>query len=130
MLSHVVLFRLRSNLGQAEREAFVHALEVALRDISTIRGFRIGRRVTFGAGYEKGLPDFEFCGVIDFDDLAGLRAYLEHPAHEDIGARFNASIEEGLVYDYEMGGPAQARALLQKIDAKPSRSTRDEDVTG
>ena len=113
MVSHVVLFRLRSDLGEADREAFVHALEIALRDIPTIRGFRIGRRLIFGAGYEQGLPDFEFCGVIDFDDLAGLRAYLEHPAHENIGARYNASIEEGLVYDYEMGGPEKARTLLQ-----------------
>jgi hypothetical protein len=116
MVSHVVLFRLRRDLGHSEHEAFVHALEVALREIPSIRGFRIGRRVTFGAGYEHGLPDFEFCGVIDFDDLAGLRAYLEHPAHADVGARFNASIDEGLVYDYEMGGPAQARALLRKMD--------------
>ena len=115
MVSHVVLFNLRHDLGQAEHEAFVHALEVALRDISAIRGFRIGRRVTFGAGYEQGLPDFEFCGVIDFEDLAGLRAYLEHPAHIDIGARFNASIEKGLVYDYEMGGPDEARTLLQRL---------------
>jgi hypothetical protein len=116
MMSHVVLFRLRHNLTASEREAFVRALEVALRDISSIRGFRIGRRVTFGAGYEHGVPNLEFCGVIDFDDLAGLRTYLEHPAHAEIGARFNASIEEGLVYDYEMGGPAQARALLQNTD--------------
>lgn len=117
MVSHVVLFNLRRDLGPSEHEAFIHALEVALRDIPTIRGFRIGRRVTFGAGYEQGLPDFEFCGVIDFDDLAGLRAYLEHPAHKDIGARFNESIEGGLVFDYEMGGPEQARALLRKLDA-------------
>jgi hypothetical protein len=119
MLSHVVLFRLRSNLAPAEREAFVRALEVALREIPSIRGFRIGRRVTFGAGYEQGSPDFEFCSIIDFGDLAGLRAYLEHPAHEDLGARFNASIEKGLVYDYEMGGLAEVRTLLQGLDVKP-----------
>lgn len=113
MVSHLVLFRLRDDLKDVDREAFVRALEVALRDIPTIRRFRIGRRITFGAGYEHGLPDFQFCGIIDFDDLAGLQAYLEHPAHEDIGARFNASIEKGLVYDYEMGGPEKVRTLLQ-----------------
>jgi hypothetical protein len=112
MVCHVVLFRLRPDLAQTEREAFVQALEIALRDIPTVRGLRIGRRVTFGAGYEEGLPDYQFCGLIEFDDLAGLRAYLEHPAHEEVGARFNTSIEKGLVYDYEMGGPEQARTLL------------------
>jgi hypothetical protein len=119
MMCHVVLFRLRRDLAQADREAFVRALEAALREIPTIRGFRIGRRVTFGAGYEQGAPDFEFGSVIDFDDLAGLRAYLEHPAHKDLGTRFNASIEAGLVYDYEMGGPEEVRGLLQGLDVKP-----------
>jgi hypothetical protein len=123
MVWHVVLFRLRTDLAQTEREAFVHALERALRDIPTIRGFRIGRRVTVGAGYEEGLPDYQFCGVIEFDDLAGLRAYLDHPLHEDVGARFNTSIEKALVYDYEMGGPEQARTLLWGRDVSTSART-------
>jgi len=25
--------------------------------------------------------------IIDFDDVAGLRTYLDHPAHEDLGTR-------------------------------------------
>ena len=112
MVSHVVLFRLRSDLTQADREGLVRAFERALRDIPYIRSFRIGRRLMFGAGYEEAASDFRLAMIIDFDDFAGLKAYLDHPAHEDLGTRFTASIEQAVVYDYEMMGPEKARNLL------------------
>jgi hypothetical protein len=114
MLSHVVLFRLRSDLSRADREGLVRALEVALRNIPSIRDFRIGKRVTFGAGYEQGAPSLDLCALIEFDDFPGLKAYLDHFAHEDIGGRFTASIDQALVYDYEMMGPEGARVLLEE----------------
>ena len=114
MLAHVVLFRLRSDVTHAEREGLVRALDVALHSIPSIRDFHIGKRVTFGAGYEQGAPSLDLCALIQFDDFAGLKAYLAHFAHEDIGGRFTASIEEALVYDYEMMGPEGARVLLEE----------------
>lgn len=115
MVSHIVLFRLRSDLTQADREGFVRAFERALRDIPFIRGFRIGRRLMFGASYEQAVSDLRLAMIIDFDDFAGLRAYLDHPAHEDLGTRFTVSIEQAFVYDYEMMGPAEARRALTEI---------------
>jgi Stress responsive A/B Barrel Domain len=73
--------RLRSDLTQADREGLVQALEVALRDIPSIRNFRIGRRVTFCAGYERSAPLLDLCALIQFDDFSGLKAYLAHFAH-------------------------------------------------
>jgi len=102
MICHVVLFRLRADLGRADRDALVRAFEVALRDIPTVRGCRVGRRITFGAGYEVNAPAAEYAAMIDFDDLGALQEYLRHPAHAELGGRFNASIEFGWVYDYEM----------------------------
>ncbi len=68
-----------------------------------MRGVRVGRRVTFGAGYEKTAPDVaDFLAVLEFDDLAGLQAYLQHPAHEELGRRFNESMTAGFVYDFEL----------------------------
>ena len=104
MVSHLVLFRLRKDLTAPEREGLVTALRAAIQTIPTVRGFRIGRRLRIGAGYESAAPDLNLGGVIEFEDEAGLRVYLEHPAHEEIGARFNASVEQALVYDYEMAG--------------------------
>jgi hypothetical protein len=102
MLTHLVLFRPRPDLTEADRRTFVDAFKCACREIPTVRNVQIGVRVTHGAGYEQ-LPqeDFTYVAALDFDDLAGLRTYLEHPAHQELGARFGFSVESSLVYDYE-----------------------------
>ena len=103
MISHVVLFRPKPDLSNADREGLVAAFERAVRDIPTVRGVRAGRRVTHGAGYEQQAPDIvDFLIVLDFDDLDGLQAYLQHPAHIELGERFNQAFSAGLVYDFAL----------------------------
>lgn len=115
MVTHLVLMKPRPDLSAPEREAFVAAFERALREIPSIRGVRVGRRVVHGAGYEPSAPNAEYVAAIDFDDLAALQAYLRHPAHEELGARFGTSLSWALVADFEMGGIEALRAggLLQ-----------------
>ena len=104
MVSHVVLFKPRADLAESDRRALAAAFERAVREIPTVRGVRVGQRVTHGAGYEAGTPDSaDYLVMIDFDDLAGLQTYLRHPAHEDLGARFGESISSALIYDFEEG---------------------------
>ena len=103
MVTHVVLMKPRPDLSDADRQAFIDAFDRAMREISTIRGVRIGRRVLHGAGYEQGAPAMDFVASIDFDDLAGLQTYLRHPAHDELGARFGDSIGSALVYDFKEG---------------------------
>ena len=69
-----------------------------------------------GAGYETRTPDSADCIVIiDFDDLEGLRTYLRHPAHDELGARFHESLSSALVYDFEVGGmEALEKLALEK----------------
>jgi stress responsive alpha/beta barrel protein len=45
--------------------------------------------------------DYEYVAMLDFDDLGGLRLYLEHPAHEALATRFFKVLEESLIYDFE-----------------------------
>ena len=105
MISHIVLMKPRADLSPADRLALVDAFERAIRDIRTVRAVRIGRRVRHGAGYEQAMPDTaDYLIVIDFDDLDGLQAYLRHPAHQELGARFNQSLSSALVCDFEVGG--------------------------
>ena len=112
MITHVVLINPRADLSPADREALVAAFEGAVREISTVRGVRVGRRATHGALYEQTAPDAaDFLILLDFDDLAGLDAYLRHPAHEAVSAQFNRSLESGWVYDFEMGDLARLREL-------------------
>jgi len=104
MVSHLVLFKPRADLCTDDRRALAAAFERAVREIPTVRQVRFGQRVTHGAGYETGAPDSaDYFVMIDFDDLAGLQAYLRHPAHEELGARFGDSISSALVYDFKEG---------------------------
>jgi hypothetical protein len=105
VISHVVLMKPRAGLSVADRGAFVAAFERALREIPSVRGVRVGRRVLHGAAYEAISPDAgDYLAVIDFDDLAGLQTYLTHPAHEELGARFYLALSSAMVYDYDITG--------------------------
>lgn len=103
MVTHVVLLRPRTSLSPDERRDLAEALRNAIRSIPSIRRARVGRRVTHGRPYEQLMRvDYEFAALLDFDDVAGLKAYLEHPAHELLATRFFQVIDEALMYDFEV----------------------------
>jgi hypothetical protein len=103
MVQHLVLMKPRKDLTPLDKRALIDAFERAVREIPAVRGVSVGRRVTCGAGYEATTPDdADFLISIDFDDVAALQAYLRHPAHQELGARFNQSLSSALVYDFEM----------------------------
>ena len=111
MLTHLVLMAPRADLTLADRGALVDAFARAIREIDSVRDVRVGRRVVHGAGYEASAPDIaEYVAIIDFDDLAGLQAYLRHPAHDVLGVRFGQSLRSAVVYDFEVGGVEDLRA--------------------
>jgi hypothetical protein len=114
MLFHVVLFRPRPDLSPADRASLVEAFEAALERIPSIRRFHVGRRVVHGAGYEALMPvSLDYAAVIEFDDLAGLRDYLAHPAHQALGSRFMSSLEASQIFDYQMQDEEELRGLAQ-----------------
>lgn len=103
MVFHVVLFRPKAGISATERAAMFSALTSAASDIPSVRRFHVGNRITHGRPYEHVMEqNYPFAAVIEFDDLAGLQAYLNHPQHERLGALFYQLLEAGLVYDYEM----------------------------
>ncbi len=82
------------------------ALAAAATNIPSVRRFHIGSRIRHGRPYEHMMEEnYPFSAVIEFDDLAGLQAYLNHPRHEKLGALFYQLLDAGLVYDYEMDVP-------------------------
>ena len=114
MIAHLVLFRPRADLPHADRESLADAFGTALREIPSIRRARVGRRVRLGRAYEALMrADYPYAAVLEFDDRAGLIAYLEHPAHEQLASRFFTAFEEALLYDFELAdGAAGVAALL------------------
>ena len=91
----------RDDLSAADRDRLFAAFETAIREIPTVRTVRLGRRISHGAGYEARMPAADYLVIIEFDDLAGLTTYLQHPAHENLGARFNDSLAAALIYDFD-----------------------------
>jgi hypothetical protein len=106
MVSHLVLMKPRPDLSPEERQVLTSVFERAIREIPTVRNVRVGRRIRHGAGYELTAPDTaDYLVIIEFDDVGGLREYLRHPEHQELGARFNQSLSSALVYDFEVSGP-------------------------
>ena len=110
MITHLVLMKPRADVSAEDGDRFVTAFEDAVREISTVRAVRVGRRVIHGAQYERATPDAgDFMLLIDFDDLQGLQTYLRHPAHEAVSVHFNRFLDSGSVYDFETGDLARLR---------------------
>jgi hypothetical protein len=114
VVAHIVLFRPRPDLEPRDAQLLIEAFDRALRTIPTIRRVRVGQRTRIGAQYEQlPQPDFPYVAVLEFDDAAALKAYLQHPEHAEVGQRFFTSAEQTLIFDYEMQGTAEGlRALL------------------
>jgi hypothetical protein len=103
----------RADVSRSERAEFAAAFERAIREIPTVRQVRVGTRVTHGAAYESGMPDSaDVLAAIEFDDVAGLQAYLRHPAHDAVGAMFGRLLSSALVYDFEVGGTEALRKIV------------------
>jgi hypothetical protein len=103
MILHVVLFRPRPNVTDAERQQMLDAIREATTGIAAVRQFHIGKRVTHGAAYESmSSDDFPYAAVVELEDLNGLRSYLQHHNHQRLGTLFYELLEAALVYDYEV----------------------------
>jgi hypothetical protein len=116
MILHVVLFRPRPGLGEDQRQSLANAFASAIDNISAIKRARIGRRRTHGRPYEQLMrEDYTHAAILEFEDLAGLRAYLEHPAHTDLGSRFFDCFERALMYDFDVqDGHAGLNTLIEE----------------
>ncbi len=113
MIAHVVLFRPPANLADADRQALLDAMGAAFSGIAEIRRIRIGKRLLIGRPYETQMAEhFEYSAIIEFDSEADLRAYLNHPAHVDLGRRFFQTAEAAMVYDFVIVEPERVSDLL------------------
>jgi len=115
VLTHVVLFRPKPGLAPADAETLVTAIERAARDIPAVRRFEVGRQTATPPPYAAGSPpDLPFVAMVWVDDRAALDAYLAHPAHQALGAAFNAALGAALIFDFDTGtvDAGGARRLL------------------
>jgi hypothetical protein len=102
MISHIVLFRPKASLSEADRKQLVAALRHAVSGIPSIKHVAIGKRILLNRpGYETQMAEhYEYSAIIDFDTERDLRAYLDHPAHIDLGKLLFSSADAVLAYDF------------------------------
>ena len=113
MIAHVVLFRPPPDLADSDRQALLDAMRTTFTGVAEIRRMRIGKRLRIGRPYETQMAEhFEYAAIIEFDSEADLRAYLNHPAHVDLGQRFFQTAEAALVYDFVIVEPDRVSELF------------------
>jgi Stress responsive A/B Barrel Domain len=113
MIVHVVLFKPRADLSPDARRQLASSFEAALKQIPSIRRARVGKRIRHGRAYEALMTiDYQYAAVLEFDDAAGLKAYLEHPAHQQLGAQFFKMFEQALMYDFDLAEGTEALAEI------------------
>lgn len=129
MIAHVILFAPRSDLTTAQRLEILEAFTAAARSAPTVRSVRAGRRVRHGLpGYESAMREnFEYLAILEFDDMAGLTGYLQHPAHAAAGQHFTASADVALAYDYAVVSPDDLAALIGEWENEGGRAATSEE---
>jgi Stress responsive A/B Barrel Domain len=97
MVEHVVLFKLKPEATEAQKNAMIEALRGLKGQIEGIVDLSCGRNFSQRSqGFEIGL-------VVRFRDRAALEAYLPHPAHRGVVERsINPIRQEVIVADYEV----------------------------
>lgn len=80
MLTHIVIWKYREDVSQAEREEHVARLRRLPQFIPHVESFEVGFDVLkLARSYDTGL-------VATFRDRAGLEAYDRHPEHMLVAA--------------------------------------------
>jgi len=111
VIAHIVLFRPRATLTAEQRQELVNALRAAIEDISHIKRATIGKRILLNRpGYETQMAEhYEYSAILEFDSEGELRAYLDHPSHNDLGKLLFTSAEAVLAYDFLSTSLAELR---------------------
>ena len=96
MLSHHVLFWLKTDTTEEQKAAFRKGLE-SLEKIESVTNFHVG----IPAPIDRAVVDttYTFSLVVFFDDLAGHDVYQVHPLHLAFLDEFRVFFEKVVIYD-------------------------------
>jgi len=96
MLTHHVLFWLKANTTEDQKQSFRKGLE-SLTDIESVCSIYIGTP----APIDRPVVDitYTFSLLLVFDDLAGHDIYQVHPIHKAFLDSFRSLFEKVIIYD-------------------------------
>jgi hypothetical protein len=103
MIAHVVLFEPKSTTSVADRDAFLDVMRAAFDQIESVKHSFVGLRKKVGRSYEDKIGDmaYSYASVVEFDNLRGLRDYLDHPLHLKLGQLFWENCERTMILDVD-----------------------------
>ena len=103
MIAHIVLFEPKAGTTVDDRDSFIELMRVTFNEIPSVRRSFIGLRKLIGVGYESEMGDktYSYASVVEFDDVAGLESYLNHPLHVKVGQLFWQYCERTVIVDVD-----------------------------
>lgn len=101
MVKHIVLFKLKDEVPEAEKLAvmteFKEAIEMLPAKISVIRKIEVGLNINPGESWHIALYS-------EFDNLEDVKFYATHPEHVAAGKIIAQAKESRSCVDYEVDG--------------------------
>ncbi len=95
MITHVVLFKLKDRTAESIEKARV-VLAGLKGKVPSLKGLEVGTDVI------RSERSYDMALVARFEDLAGLDAYQNHPAHLEAVKYMASAGESSVAVDYEL----------------------------
>jgi hypothetical protein len=95
MVDHLVFFAVREDASQGEVEDLVASIRGLRDDVPSTIDLAVGEDFSGRSG------GYTHAIFARFRDMAGLREYMEHPAHLAVAEKLDATTTGRIVVDYE-----------------------------
>lgn len=95
MIRHIVCFRFKAEVSDADRQHFLEMLRALPGKIEEVKSFEAGFDVVRAA------RSFDLALVASYDDLEALDRYARHEHHLPVVARAKEICEQVIAVDYE-----------------------------
>ena len=95
MVDHLLFFAVREGASQGEVEDLVSSMRALREDVPSTVDLSVGEDFSGRSG------GYTHAMFARFEDVAGLREYMEHPAHLAVVEKLDATTTGRIVADYE-----------------------------
>ncbi len=100
MLKHVVMWKLLDFAEGGQREANAARIK---EDLEGLKGkIEQIRSIEVGVNLKRSADSFDVVLVAEFDNIEGLRAYQNHPAHQEVAGYISKVRLMRKTVDYEV----------------------------
>ena len=95
MIRHVVMINYKDEVNQQQRGDFAKLIRETASQLPGTKNVVVGRALEI-----EGKPRYEAALLIDFDNEAALKSYIENPTHKAAEAQMAPFLSEIIISDY------------------------------